>query len=430
MNNDRAMTTNSAKVSDRATLLLLFALSAISLLAGCESGVSSERPHGEHGEAKQEAVKGPHGGRLLEDGGFAVEVTIFERGVPPEFRVYSYDNNEPIDPRRVELSIDLHRFGGRVDQFRFQPREDYLIGDQVVEEPHSFDVEVVAERSGATHRWQYESYEGRTEISPAAIASSGISIETVGSATINTVVRAHGRIVPNEDHLAHFVPRYPGIVKEVRKRLGDAVARGDVLAVIESNESLQAYEVKSSISGTVIAKDVTPGEFTSESDAIYTVADLSTVWADLNVVREDFQHLRVGQTAVLETGEGIARAEGPLIYLSPFGAETTQTLLARVEIANPSGDWRPGLFVTGEILVEQAQVPTAVKTVALQTFRDWDVVFLNDGTIFQVAPLELGRRDTEWVEVISGAKNGDRYATEGSFIVKADIGKSGATHDH
>jgi cobalt-zinc-cadmium efflux system membrane fusion protein len=234
----------------------------------------------------------------------------------------------------------------------------------------------------------------------------------------------------NEDHLAHYFPRYPGVVKEVRKRLGDKVAHGDVLAVIESNESLQAYEVKSSIAGTVIAKDVTPGEFTTESRAIYTVADLSTVWADLYVTREDFRRLETGQRATVQTGQGIAEAEGTVIYLSPFGAESTQTLLARVEIPNGEGEWRPGLFVTGKILVEEANVPVAVKAAGLQTFRDWDVVFLNDGSVFQVAPLELGRTDSEWVEVLDGVKPGDRYAAEGSFIVKADVGKSGATHDH
>jgi cobalt-zinc-cadmium efflux system membrane fusion protein len=367
---------------------------------------------------------------LLVDGELAVEITIVERGVPPEFRVYAYRDEQPLDPAEVKLAIDLHRFGGRVDHFVFEPRDGYLLGDQEVEEPHSFDVAVQAEHSGASHRWQYDSYEGRTEISPGAIAGSGITIETAGPATIRTFVKAHGRILPNEDQLASYVPRYPGVVKKVRKRLGDRVERGDVLAVIESNESLQSYEVKSSIAGTVIAKNITLGEFTAESRAIYTVADLSRVWADLYVSREDFERLQIGQRAIVQTADGDAKAEAPVAYLSPFGAEETQKLLARVEIPNTSGEWRPGLFVTGEILVEEANVPVAVKTSALQTFRDWEVVFLNEGAVFQVAPLALGRRDPEWAEVTSGLKGGERYAADGSFIVKADVGKSGASHDH
>jgi cobalt-zinc-cadmium efflux system membrane fusion protein len=219
-------------------------------------------------------------------------------------------------------------------------------------------------------------------------------------------------------------------VKEIRKRLGDAVTRGEVLAVVESNESLQAYEVKASIAGTIIAKEVTTGELAPEGKVMFTIADLGTVWADLNVSQRDFQSLRLGQHAIVEAGYGVAKSEGPIIYLSPFGAETTQTLLARVELSNVEGQWKPGLFVSGEVLVAESQVATAVKASALQTFRDWDVVFLNEGNVFQAIPVELGRRDAEWVEIVGGVASGQRYAAENSFVVKADIGRSGATHDH
>ena len=128
---------------------------------------------------------------------------------------------------------------------------------------------------------------------------------------------------------------------------------------------------------------------------------------------------------LMPVGETVA-----IIYLSPFGAESTQTLLARVGLANREGHWRPGLFVSGEIVVAETRAATAVKASALQTFRDWDVVFLNEGNVFQAIPVELGRRDAEWVEVTAGVTPGQRYAADNSFIVKADIGKSGATHDH
>lgn len=407
--------------------VLTAALAALWLVT---SNGDSRRDEHEPREANDGAAKGPHGGRLLRDGDFAIEVTIYERGVPPEFRVYPFQRGAPLDPADVQLGITLHRFGGRIDRFHFEKREDYLIGDHTVHEPHSFVVEVVAGHGDGEHRWSYESYEGRTEMPPGAIASSRISIETVGPATIRETIKAYGRIVPNEDHLAHVIPRYPGIVREVRKRLGDEVAKGDVFAIVESNQSLQPYEVRSPIAGTVIGKDVTSGEFAREGDVIYTVADLGTVWADLNVSHQDFQHLKPGQPVSLETSQGIAKADGRIIYLSPFGAENTQTLLARVEVPNPGGEWRPGLFVTGEILVGEAAVTTAVKTSALQTFRDWTVVFLNQGNVFQAMPVELGRREAEWVEVVEGVEAGERYAADNSFIVKADVGKSGATHDH
>ena len=132
----------------------------------------------------------------------------------------------------------------------------------------------------------------------------------------------------------------------------------------------------------------------------------------------------------LRGGEELPEVTAAISYLSPFGAAATQTLLARIELPNPTGAWRPGWFVTGEILVERVEVPLAVKAGALQTFRDWDVVFVNEGSFFEVRPLEIGRRDSDWVEVLSGIAAGKKYVTENSFIIKADIGKSGASHDH
>ena len=93
--------------------------------------------------------------------------------------------------------------------------------------------------------------------------------------------------------------------------------------------------------------------------------------------------------------------------------------------------WQPGLFVTASVVVEETEVPIAVKASGLQTFRDWDVVFMIDGASFEIAILELGRRDGDLVEVISSPlKPGTKYVTENSFVVKADILKSGASHDH
>lgn len=390
--------------------------------------VSGEGGHG--GEAAAEAAKGPHGGRLLSDGDFATEVTIFERGVPPEFRVFLYEKGKPIDPTEAKLTIELHRFGGRVDKIGFAKREDYLLGDQEIVEPHSFDVKVIAERGGKTSRWEYDSYEGRTTMTLEAVQSSGIVIETAGPAKIKTTIKVNGRVQPNEDHMTHVIPRYPGIVKKIHKRLGDAVAKDEVVAVVESNESLQSYDVKSSIAGTVIGKDVRQGEFVKEGKVIYTVADLGTVWVDLNVNRKDFDKLKIGEAVTIFAGEGMTNATGTVSYISPFGAEDTQTMLARVELSNPTGKWRPGLFVTGEIIAEKVDVPVAVKASALQTFRDWEVVFMADGGMFEIAILEIGRRDGEWVEVVSGLNAGQKYAAENSFIIKADILKSGASHDH
>jgi cobalt-zinc-cadmium efflux system membrane fusion protein len=393
------------------------------------SGAGEEHEGKGHGQAA-EGEKGPHGGRMLREGDFAIEVTIFERGVPPEFRVYPYSGDRPTAPAGIDLTIELRRLGGRVDTVRFTPLQDYLRGDREVEEPHSFDVTVAAAAQGKTYRWDYPSYEGRVELGADAIRAAKIDVESAEPATIRTTLELNGQIVPNEDRLAHLIPRFPGVVKQVLKRLGDHVEKGELVAVVQSNESLQSYEVRSQIDGTVIKKHVTIGEFVNEGEDIYVVADLSSVWVDLNVYRQDFARLKIGQKVTLDAGEGIARAESTIGYISPFGAPNTQTMLARAELPNPGGAWRPGIFVTGEVVVEETTVPVAVKAEALQTLRDWNVVFVRHGDVFEARPVELGRRDSHRVEVVSGLEAGQQYVAANSFILKAELGKAGAVHGH
>lgn len=404
---------------------LVAAALALALLACAEP----EHAH-EHSEEAAELERGPQGGRLLADGSFALELTIFEAGVPPEFRAFVYEDMKPRDPAGVALEVTLRRLGGRVDRIGFEPRGDFLRGDREVAEPHSFDVEVVAREAGREHRFAYASYENRVALSPEQLELAGIELATAGPATLHESVLLNGRIVPNEDALAHVMPRFPGVVRSVHKRLGDPVAKGDLLAVIESNESLHPYELRARQVGTVIEKSVAPGEFAASERELFTIADLSSVWVDLDVYRRDFGRLRVGQRVRIDSGDGAAPAEATLSYLSPIGSVNTQTLLARAVLPNPDGSWRPGLFVSAAVEVASAPVAVAVAERALQRLRDWDVVFVTDGAVFEAQPVTLGRRDGAEVEIVAGLAAGQRYVARGSFVLKAELGKSGASHDH
>ena len=88
------------------------------------------------------------------------------------------------------------------------------------------------------------------------------------------------------------------------------------------------------------------------------------------------------------------------------------------------------MTVKGNVLVDEKQVPLAVKTSALQKYRDFTVVFGKVGNTYEVRMLDLGMSDGEKVEVLNGLKPDTEYVTENSFLIKADIEKSGASHDH
>lgn len=488
--------------------LLALVMIALPLFSSCGGNGAGERNAGAPEEAG-DAVKGPHGGRLLVEEDFQVEVTIYESGVPPEFRVYVYEAGERVSPEEVQLTIELHRLGGRVDVIAFQPKSDYLLGDQVVYEPHSFDVEIEAKWKGQTYGLGYSQIEARTEISPEAVSGSGIVVEEAGPARLRIAFQLPGEIALNPDRVAHVVPRFGGVVTRVLKNLGDEVARGEVIAVIDSQElaaskltyvqavhklefaqvsfereeqlwgkrisaeeeflaarhtleeagisangakqklralgllareietladsheaNLARYELRAPIRGVVLEKNVALGEAVEGDADLFTIADLSTVLAKVTVYGQDLKSVHVGQEVRVESDVLGIETSGKVSYFAPVLGADTRTATAHVSIANPDGVWRPGVFITAHLVREEVTVPVAVRPESIQQFRDWTVVFIQDGDLFEALPLEFGRRDGEWVEVVSGLSAGQKYVSKNSFLIKADILKSGATHDH
>ena len=408
-----------------------FIIFAALWIGGCSSETgNTTAPAGEHeAGSATEAEKGPHGGRLLTDGAFALEITIFERGVPPEFRVYPTLDGKPLAPGAVSLNIELHRLGGVVDRIGFAPRDDALLGNAEIYEPHSFDVKVSAQHAGRSHAWSYESYEGRTRIAADMARTAGVETMVAGPGAIEERVTLYGSIQANPERLREVSARYPGMIRSVAKKIGDAVAQGDTLATVESNESLQIYAVTAPIAGVITRRHANPGE-TAGVEPLFEVADFSSVRAELNVFPRDRGRLQPGQTVTVTAADGPQAGTGQIDFVSPVGAIGGQSLVVRVTLENRDHRWTPGQFVEGLVTVSQNQVPLVVPVSALQTFRDWTVAFLNDGEVYEARPLELGRNDGEHVEVLAGLKPGERVVSANSYLIKADIEKSGASHDH
>lgn len=421
------------------TLRTLFLAFAIALMSACgERDPHSQAASGDgpgHGAAPAagEYERGPHRGRMLRDGAFALELQIFEDGVPPEYHVYLYRDDQPLPPDAATVTVELARLGGKVDRFAFSPQGDYLLGNATVTEPHSFSVVVTATEGGATHRWAFDSFEGRTTIAAPIAAEAGIETEVAGPAVISDTVALNGRIVPNAERVRAVSARFPGPIRDVAKSLGDRVRAGERLATVESNDSLQTYAVTAPIGGTVVERHANPGE-TAGGEPLFVIADYRELWAELSLFPRELGRLRAGQTVEIQAVEGDLRAQGRIVRIAPaegvaHGASNA-VYLARVVLGNADGRWVPGLFVKGHVRIGQAKVPLAVKRSGLQTFRDFTVVFEQVGDTYEVRMLELGRQDDTWVEVLGGLEPGARYVAGNSYLIKADIDKSGASHDH
>ena len=378
--------------------------------------------------AAEDYERGPNNGRMLRDGDFAIELAVVEAGVPPEFRAWATAGSRTLDPREVDLNVTLTRLGNRVDEHEFQAQDDFLRGTALVYEPHSFAVSVNAVHERRSYRWEYDSFEGRTRISPEMAEAFGLATGIAGPAEIEETVTLYGNIAPDTDRVRAVSARFDGAIRSVHVMPGETVTEGQLLATVESNESLQSYPINAPISGAVTERIANPGEQTAGRQ-LFTIVDTSSVWAELAVFPGDRDRVRLGSEVTVAPASGGAPMAGTISYIDVFSA-ANQSVSARVVLDNSDGSLTPGTFVTAVVRVAERQVPLAVRRSALQTFRDFTVVYAQIGDEYEVRMLELGRASGDWVEVLGGLDPGTRYVTENSYVLKADIEKSGATHDH
>lgn len=336
-----------------------------------------------------------------------------------------------------------------------------------------------------------------------------LGIEGARPGSLQTGLTLPGTIALNTDRRVHIVSRIPGVVREIRKTLGDVVQAGDVMAVIDSREladikaaylagrerlslaettfarekdlwekkispeqdyltarkamaearielqtarqkllalgfteasikqladradaPLTRYEVVAPSAGTVIEKHIAVGEPLKDDTEVFMVADLSTVWVDLNISAKDVSLVRKGQRVTITAGAALPAAEGTIGYIGPRVSEETRTVVTRVVLPNPDGRWRPGLFVTAAIVTGDTPVSVLIPKTAIQTIEGKPNVFVQTPEGFEPRLVTTGRANATHVEITAGLQAGERYATTETFILKAELGKGSAEHDH
>ena len=272
--------------------------------------------------------------------------------------------------------------------------------------------------------------EGVVELTDAKVAAAGIELEKAAPGVVHDSLFLNGILQPNQETLVQVTPRFPGVAREIHKRVGDRVEKGALLAKIESNQSLTVYELKAPLAGTIIDRQISLGEHVGEQKPAFTIADLSSVWVDFSVYRRDLNRVRVGDTVKIDAEDGGSAIETKISYISPVGNSDTQSGLARAVVGNENLRLRPGLFVTGRLLMAEKPVGIAIKSSALQTLENRTVVFVRVGEKFEARDVEIGERDPEHVEITFGLLEGDVYAAKNSFVVKAELAKGTASHDH
>ncbi|MGH7825399.1 MAG: efflux RND transporter periplasmic adaptor subunit [Candidatus Binatia bacterium] len=196
--------------------------------------------------------------------------------------------------------------------------------------------------------------------------------------------------------------------------------------------SFTRYTITAPFDGAVIEKHITLGEVLKDDSTAFVVADLRSVWVDLRVYQKELPFVRRGQPVVLSAGRGIPDIQGKISYVGPLVGEQTRTALARVVLPNPDGQWRPGLFVTGTIVVENVDTRLLIPKSALQTIEERPAVFVETAEGVKPRHVTLGRSNDTHIEITSGLSAGERYVTRGTFTVKAQLSKGafGGGHGH
>jgi cobalt-zinc-cadmium efflux system membrane fusion protein len=272
--------------------------------------------------------------------------------------------------------------------------------------------------------------EGIVKLSDKQRGNAKLTIEVAGPATIAQTLRLNGIIQPNDEKTVAVLPRFGGVVRSMTKRLGDNVKKGEVIARIESNESLTQYEIQAPVDGTVIERSASLGEFAATDKRLMVISDLSTVWVDLRVYSQDFSKLKLGQKVDVDLPGHEEPHSASISYLSPIGITDTQSMLARAAVENNDRGFMPGLFVTGHVQVAEHQAAVAVKQTALQYIENKPVLFVETDKGFEKREVELGYKDDVLVEILFGVLPGDKVVIGNSFVLKSELGKAEAEHVH
>lgn len=392
------------------------------------------------------------------------------------------------------------------------------------DEPEEKDSDAHAgHRHGGGHAGQgregEEAEEGTIRMRPDQISGQDIKLAMVEGGTLARHLLVPGTITPDTDRIAKVPARVVGTVAEMRKRLGESVDKGEVVAVLDSREvadakseylttqvqaelqkinferqqklittqataqiqydqaratnleaqlrhdlarqklsalglnastvaeaakrdegtpntsTLRRYELRSPLAGRIVERKVDVGTAVGkEGDPadVYTVADLSTVWIELAVPTTELAKVKEGARVVVTPSQGDTdkQADGKVIFVSPVLNQETRS--ARVIVALPNKDmaWRPGTFVTAELEIAQDKVDVRIPKSALQTVEGKRVVFVRTEEGFERREVELGRSDDDSHEVTAGLKAGEEIAVANSFLLKAELGKAEADHDH
>lgn len=260
-------------------------------------------------------------------------------------------------------------------------------------------------------------------LTEAQVENAGVRSAAVSKGDIYKTVELLGEVVLNEESTCHISPRYTGAAVEVKKRLGDTVEKGEILAIIENKETFTKFKVISPIAGHIVEKHINRGEIVSEDSEIFIITDLSKVWIEFDVNLKDAEHVRKGQSISIKAVGVSEKRKAVISFVSPVLDPETRCIVARAEISNKWNRWKPGMFVKGTFTVKAAKNVKRVLRSAVQVLNQKNCVFIpteKGGFIPVYLTMVTSNKMYAHIEC-DELKLGDIYITKGSFELKSRV---------
>jgi len=264
-----------------------------------------------------------------------------------------------------------------------------------------------------------------TRISDEMAKQVGIVTSEVSSKILNQAIVSYGNLTTGPDQLSHVRARYSGLIKSVKATIGDQVKKGDLLAKIESNESLKSYHILAPITGTVIQRHANIGEVTLD-EVLFSIANYDGLWAEFRIYPSLQASVAQGQKVYMSVNDQMISST--IKHVIPALNKPYQ--IARAKFNNSSRMLSPGMLVEGKVVTSQFKAKLAVEKTAIQTMGEQVGVFVKDNGKYTFAPIVPGRSDDNFIEVLSGLSANQKYVSVNSYLIKADIEKSEAEHEH
>jgi membrane fusion protein, heavy metal efflux system len=210
--------------------------------------------------------------------------------------------------------------------------------------------------------------------------------------------------------------------------IGLSEAEIDALPRATDEDKYRFYEIRSPIAGRVTNRNLVLGQSVGTEKEVFTIADLSTVWLEIAIAPNDLGFAKEGQEVRVQAGP--QRTVGKIVALSPVIDPDTRSAKAVAEIDNATGTWKLGDFAAVQLIGGSQEANLVVPREALQTIKGAKAVFVSEGQGFKMRPVTTGREDSARIEILSGLQFGETIATKNTFILKAELGKAEAEHQH